>query len=135
MNQPEALIAAINGEAAAVYAYGLLGPQLDVPTQSLARSSMNAHRQRELSLRAKLDVVGGSQPGAAVAYEAPFPINDAASAKELAGLVEMRLAATYADLAGASTGSDRNDAVLAARESAVRGITWGAPTAAFPGLN
>ena len=135
MNQPEALIAAINGEAAAVYAYGLLGPQLDVPTQSLARSSMNAHRQRELSLRATLDAVGGSQPGAAVAHEPPFPINDAASARELAGLVEMRLAATYADLAGASTGSDRNNAVLAARESAVRGITWGAPTAAFPGLN
>lgn len=135
MNQSESLIAAINGEAAAVYAYGLLGPQLDMSTQSLARSSMNAHRQRELSLRAKLEVVSGAQPGAAVAYELPFPVTDATSARELAGVVEMRLAATYADLAGASTGSDRNDAVLAARECAVRGITWGAPTAAFPGLD
>ena len=135
MNQNEALTAAINGEAAAVYAYGLLGPQLDMSAQSLARSSMNAHRQRELSLRAKLEVVGGAQPGAAVAYELPFPVTDATSARELAGVVEMRLAATYADLAGATTGSDRNDAVLAARECAVRGITWGAPTAAFPGLD
>jgi len=135
MNEAEALIAAINGEAAAVYAYGLLGPQLDVPTQSLARSSMNAHRQRELSLRARLDATGNEQPGAAAAYEPPFPITDAESAARLAGVVEMRLTATYADLAGASTGSDRNDAVLAARECAVRGITWGAPTAAFPGLD
>ena len=134
MTQSEALIAAINGEAAAVYAYGLLGPQLDISAQSLARSAMNAHRQRELSLRVTLDVTGGAQPGAAVAYEPPFPITNATSARELAGLVEMRLAAVYADLAGVSTGSDRNDAVLAARESAVRGITWGAPTAAFPGL-
>jgi hypothetical protein len=135
MNQSEALIAAINGEAAAVYAYGLLGPQLDISTQSLARSSMNAHRQRELSLRAKLEVVGGAQPGAAVAYELPFPVTDATSARELAGVVEMRLSATYADLAGATTGSARNDAVLGARECAVRGITWGASTAAFPGLD
>ena len=73
--------------------------------------------------------------GAAVAYELPFPVTNATSARELAGVVEMRLAATYADLAGATTGSDRNDAVLAARECAVRGITWGAPTAAFPGLD
>lgn len=134
MNETEALVAAITGEAAAVYAYGLLGPQLEISTQSLARSSMNAHRQRELALRARLDVVGGSQPGAAVAYDPPFPVVDAATAGELAGLVEMRLAATYADLAGASSGSARNDAVLAARECAVRGISWGAATSAFPGL-
>ena len=81
----------------------------------------------------------GSSSGATSSAPTNSPAPDealrATCARELAGVVEMRLAATYADLAGASTGSDRNDAVLAARECAVRGITWGAPTSAFPGLD
>lgn len=135
MNLTEALTKAIEGEAAAVYAYGLLGPYLTVDLQGSARSSISTHRQRELALRARLDAAGGDQPGAAVAYNPPVTVGNDVTAAQLAGIVEMRLAATYADLAAACTDTDRSDAVLIARECAVRAIGWGAPMNPFPGLD
>ena len=134
MTLTEALTRAIQGEAAAVYAYGLLGPHLSIDMQGSARSSLNAHRQREIALRVRLEAAGGTQPGAAAAYDSPVNVTDSATASLLAGVVEMRLAATYADLAAACEGTDRCDAVLVARECAVRAVGWGAPTQPFPGL-
>lgn len=134
MTPAEALAAAIAAEDAAVYAYGVLGPHLGEDERPAARTALDTHRQRSYSLRDRVADAGGPAPDAPVAYDLPFPVNDPDSARQLAGLVEMRLAAAYADLAAALREEPRTDAVLAAREAAVRAIGWGSASMAFPGL-
>lgn len=134
MTEAEALAAAVIAEDAVVYAYGVLGPHLADADRDLVRGALAAHRARAFTLRERILAGGGAGPDTPVAYDLPFVVDDDVSARRLAALVEMRLAAHYADLAAATSGSSRSDAVLAARESAVRAIGWGAVPEAFPGL-
>jgi len=125
-----ALLAAIAGEEAAVYAYGVAGPWLDGADRDLALGGLAAHRSRVLVLRAEApDTDESGAPGGYLTGTVDTP----GSARALLAGVEARLAATYADLAAEVTGGNRRNAVLAACECSVRSIAWGAPTAAFPG--
>lgn len=126
----DALAAAIEGEQAAVYAYGLAGPHLSGAARDLALGGLAAHRARVSLLRETAN--DAAEPGIPLGY-AVTPITDEAGARTLLGEVESRLAAVYADLASATTGSDRIDAVLGARECAIRSVAWGAAPEAFPG--
>ncbi len=125
-----AIIAAIEGEEAAVYAYGVAAPRLSGDQSDLARGALAAHRLRIIVLRESLPPA--DQPAAPGGFLVDPP-PDAAAAAALLATVEARLAATYADLAAASSGDQRLDAVRSARESAVRSVAWGAPPEAFPG--
>lgn len=125
-----ALLAAVLGEEAALYAYGVAGPWLDAQDRDLALGGLAAHRARVLALRAAAPDDGEvGAPGGFVTGD----VNSPASARALLAGVEARLAATYADLAAAVTEGERRNAVLSACECSVRSIAWGAPTAAFPG--
>lgn len=126
----EALIAAIAGEQAATYAYGLAAPYLSGSDNDLVRGGLVAHQQRVTALREQL--ASTPQPPAPLGFEAP-PVNDESQARQLLAQVELRLCATYADLAAQSTGIARRAAVLTGRECAVRSISWGAAPEAFPG--
>lgn len=126
----DALLAAITGEEAATYAYGVATPWLESTDRDLARGGLAAHRARVLALRETAPDAGES--GMAGGF-VTGPIDSPASARQLLADVEARLCAVYADLAAASTGPARRDAVLAACECSARSIGWGAPTAAFPG--
>lgn len=126
----DALTRAIAGEQAAVYAYGLAGPHLPEPDQALALGGLAAHRLRVVALRQ--GAPDGLEPGSPAGYDTG-PIQTEAEARDLLGGVEARLAAVYADLAAATTGTARTEAVLAARECAVRSVAWGLPPQAFPG--
>lgn len=130
MSAEQALAAAVEGEQAAVYAYGLAGPWLEDVDRDLALGGLAAHRARVLLLRERL--AEAAEPAAPGGY-ATATVDSPGSARTLLGDVEARLAAVYADLAAAASGPDRRDAVLAACECSVRSIAWGAPTAAFPG--
>jgi hypothetical protein len=134
MTPADALSAAVAAEDAAVYAYGVLGPRLAEDQRPAARIALDTHRQRSFALRDRVAAAGGPAPDAPVAYDLPFPVTDPESAGRLAGLVEMRLAAAYADLAAALSDAPRTDAVLAAREATVRAIGWGSASMAFPGI-
>ncbi|MFY9220217.1 MAG: DUF4439 domain-containing protein [Actinomycetes bacterium] len=125
-----ALEQVIQGEEAAVYAYGRAAPYLSGAENDRVRGGLVAHQQRVTALRAELNVQ--SQPQAPLGFEVPQVI-DGGTARSLLGEVEARLSAQYADLAAASTGDQRRDAVLIARECAVRSITWGAAPQPFPG--
>lgn len=130
MTPDEALLAAIRGEEAAVYAYGVAGPRLESSDRDLALGGLAAHRARVLALRsAAADTIETGAPGGFVTG----PVESPASARALLAEVEARLAATYADLAASVSGGDRRNAVLSACECSVRSIAWGASTAAFPG--
>ena len=126
----DAVTAAIDGEEAAVYAYGLAVPRLSGDLAGLARGGLVAHRMRIVSLRQRLPVA--DQPAPPGGFDVDVPV-DASQAADLLAGVEVRLSAVYADLAAASSGVERRDAVLSARECAVRSVAWGAAPQAFPG--
>lgn len=126
----DAIRAAIEGEEAAVYAYGVAAPRMSGAQADLARGALAAHRLRIVALRELL--APADQPAAPGGFLVDPPA-DSAAASLLLATIEARLAATYADLAAATRGDQRLDAVRSARESAVRSVAWGAPPEAFPG--
>lgn len=126
----DVLTAAIEGEQAALYAYGVAGPHVDDADRGLALGGLAAHRARILLLRERAP--DASEPGAAGGY-LTGPVESPEQARALLAGVESRLAATYADLAGGCTGADRTESVLAACECAARAIGWGGAPEAFPG--
>lgn len=132
MNESEliALLAAIEGEEAAAYAYGVAAPRLSGTQGDLARGGLAAHRLRIIALRQQ--IAPADQPAAPGGFTVTTPV-DADSAADLLAGVEARLAAVYADLAAMSTGPERREAVLAARECSVRSVAWGGAPQAFPG--
>ena len=125
-----ALGAAISGEQAALYAYGLAGPVLDAADRDRALGGLAAHRARILLLRE--NAAGSDEPGTPGGFDVEAPAS-AEDARQLLSDVESRLAAIYADLAAATTGDERAESVLAACECEVRAIGWGGETQAFPG--
>lgn len=120
----------VAAEEAAVYAYGVAGPWLEAVDRDRALGGLAAHRARVLSLRES--AADGDESGAVGGY-VTGPVDSPASARALLAGVEARLAAHYADLAASTADGERRNAVLSACECSVRSITWGAPTAAFPG--
>lgn len=122
-----ALRAVIAGEDAAVYAYGIVAAHAGAAAPRAERALAAHQRWRD-----RWSAALGAPVDAAVAYELPERVVDAASARALAALVERRLVPVYADLAAASTAAERDDAVRAAAQCAQRAVRWGAPTQAFP---
>lgn len=119
--------AVIEGESAAIYAYGVIVAQTSGSSRRRAEAAATAHRRwRDRWIE------GGSVAEGAVAYDLPGSIDDKEEAEALAALVENRLVATYADFAATVDGAEREDAMRAAQQCAVRAVRWGAPTQAFP---
>ena len=120
--------AAISGEDACIYAYGVIGSQVRGTTTDRARKALADHRAWRDRLQSQAPVI----VAASIAYDFPFPVEDAASAKLLAVFVENRMVGLYADLAASVSGQAREDAVTAAMECATRAITWGGLPQSFP---
>ncbi len=133
MTPAEALAAAISGEDAAVYAYGVAGAHMEDDDVTVARAALDVHRARAASLRETLAATGAATPTPAAAYDLPFPVVDSLSARRLAAGVEERLAGLYAQLAAATLQDQRRQASVTARECASQAVLWGGVPAAFPG--
>jgi hypothetical protein len=125
-----ALQTALAGQNAAIYAYGLVAAQLGGSQLTAALTAMASHRARRDSLRTQITGAAATPTPAAVAYDPPFPITDAASAVRLAALVEDRCTAQFAALAAALAGTERTTAALISQECATRCVFWSgaAPT-------
>ena len=115
------LAAAMAAEVAAIYAYGILGVHLATAAQvNEARAAETAHRNRRDYLLGRMN-----QPEAAPAgYELPFPVIDPASALRLAVHVEDGVAQAWRPVLGASQGADREAALAALTDAAVRASRW-----------
>ncbi len=124
MSEVDALVTALQGTDAAVYAYGLVAGRLDPVQEKAALAAMATHRAERDRLRARIVTLGGTPSAAAAAYQPPFPVTDVASARRLAALVEDRLAGQWAALSAASLGPRRSAAALTAQECAVRSVVW-----------
>ncbi len=94
MSATDALEAALAGEHAAVYAYGVVGARLQGhPDERQARSGYDAHRQRRSTITRMLSDAGATPAPAAAAYDLGGPVLTAAAARTLAAGVETRAAA------------------------------------------
>jgi hypothetical protein len=128
------LQAALGAEDAAVYGYGVIGAQLSGSDRDRASTDFALHRDRRDALSAQITAAGARPQAAAAAYVLPFEVTDAGSARRLATLLEVRLAAVYANGVQAATGTLRAEAATELRAAALRSLSWGGSPAAFPGL-
>ncbi|MFI6759510.1 ferritin-like domain-containing protein [Micromonospora sp. NPDC050417] len=134
-----ALEAALTAEYAAIFAYGPIGVRLDGAAAADARAAEAAHRTRRDALVLLLTTGGGKAPAAAPSYELPFPVTDAAAAMRLAVEIEERTAGIWRAALAGTTGAERERALDALTDCAVRATRWRRTagidpvTVAFPG--
>ncbi|TQJ20952.1 uncharacterized protein DUF4439 [Micromonospora sp. A202] len=127
MRQPssgEALASALSAEYAAIYAYGRIGVRLTGAAREAAHQAEAAHRRRRDTLVVQLTTAGGVVPPDRAGYALPFPVTDRASALRLAAEVEERTAAHWRAALASTTGTDRDQALAALVEYAVRATRW-----------
>lgn len=131
-----ALQAALAGEHAAVYAYSVIAARVEfVPSVvGLATACYAAHRAARDRLVRTLRAGGESPDPTEPGYALPFPVEGPASARRLARLVEDRCAVLHAAVVAATTGPERARGADALVQCATRGLRWGAPPTAFPGV-
>ncbi|WP_198663520.1 ferritin-like domain-containing protein [Jiangella endophytica] len=131
----EAAQAALAGEHACVYGYGVVGAHLPGDAET-ARDALATHRTRRDELTALIVAAGSAPVAAEPGYALPSPVTDAASARALGVLLEERLGALYADVVGAATTPElRAFAVRGVVAATVQAIAWGGAPTAFPGLD
>jgi Domain of unknown function (DUF4439) len=135
MTETDALQAALAGEHAAVYAYGVVGARLEGrPDERAAQSGYDAHRQRRSTITRLLVDSGATPTPAAAAYDLGGTVATPAAARTLAALVETRVAATYADVVASADAGLRSTAALWVADAAVRATSWSGTPPTFPGL-
>jgi hypothetical protein len=148
----QALARAWEGERAAAYGFGLLGPRLDTAGEQRARAAYDLHLA--LAARAQeLLAAAGTRPSQAAPAWARTPLPDASAARRLAAELETRTGALWADVVAATPAqgvaataptpapspsqgleSPRREATALVAGATARSLTWGAALPAFPGL-
>lgn len=136
MSTLDALQAALAGEHACVYGYGLVGAYVSDRAEDLAGDGYQRHRARREELARQIRLRHGEPVAALPAYVVPIEVNDDASARRLAGLLEQRLAVLYADLIDAtSVPALRELALTTLIETSVLAARWTRDTFALPGID
>jgi Domain of unknown function (DUF4439) len=134
----ESLQAALAGEHAAIFAYGVLGGRLAASqapsTEAALTSAYAVHRSRRDQLHQMVRALGGQPVAAAPAYDVEGPAQTAPQIVRKARELESRCAEVYAQAVGSTVGAPRKWAVDALTDAAVRGLWFGATPQAFPGL-
>jgi hypothetical protein len=120
----EALAAALTAEYAAIWAYGPIGVRLTDAARTAARAAEAAHRARRDALILQLSSGGGQVPADRAGYALPFSVNDRASALKLAIEIEERTAGFWRAALPHTTGADRNRALAALTDCALRATRW-----------
>ncbi|HET7689906.1 MAG TPA: ferritin-like domain-containing protein [Nocardioidaceae bacterium] len=138
MTPVEALQAALAGEHAALHVYGVLGGRVSVsaaPATAAAISSAYAmHRARRDQLRTMVQQLGGDPVAADVSYELAGPSDTTPQIVREARGIEERCAEVYAQAVGATVRAQRQWAIDALVDAAVRSLTFDGEPATFPGL-
>ena len=87
--------ALIEAENAAIYAYGVIGAHLHGADRAEAMDIMTKHRRLRDTWIAAATSTGQGIPAAAIAYDLPYEVRNAASARRLAREIDMRMADVY----------------------------------------
>lgn len=120
----QSLGAALAGEHAAVYAYGIIGVHLTGALAADARTAESVHRARRDALVVQLAALGTPGPPGAAGYALPFPVRNRPGAIKLAAEVEERTAAVWRAALAETTGAQRKTALDALVDCALRATKW-----------
>jgi len=138
MTPLESLQESLAGEHAAVYVYGVLGARVSQSKEpSLAAqltAAYTAHRGRRDQLVALVRLAHGDPVAAALSYSLPNTAGTAAELRHAALVTEQRCSAVYAQLVASTSGTDRQWALRALDDSAVRQLSFGARPSPYPGI-
>jgi hypothetical protein len=129
-----ALQAALAAEQAVVYGYGVVGAHLSAAAEQYAAARLVAHQTLRDRISALITQLRATPLASLPAYQLPFAVDDAASAKQLAAHLENGSAGALWDLAAAtaSQSAARSLAVIALTDAALAAARWGSVTA-LPG--
>jgi hypothetical protein len=132
----DALQAALAGEHAAVYAYGVIAALLADDDRERAGDLLADHEKRRNRLRELLQEASATPVAARAAYNLQLEARDRESAKQLAAALERGLGAAYTDLVATSDSEIvRKAAIGGVTRSAKQVARWTGETSAFPGLD
>lgn len=136
MSTLEALQAALAGEHACVYGYGVVGAHAADRDEDDVRAALATHRARREELARQIRLRHAEPVAAQPTYAVPFTVDGPDAARRLAGLLEQRLAVLYADLVSVtSVPALRELAAERLVETAVLVARWTGETTALPGLD
>jgi len=134
----EALQATLAGEHAAVYVYRALGgrvPGSTAPVLAAAlASAYTTHRGRRDQLIAMVGEAGGDPVAADISYALPNASRTPSQLASGALVTEQRCAEVYAQMVGSTAQADRQWAIEALTDAAVRQLSFGGAPEAFPGV-
>ena len=135
MTPLEALQQTLAGEHAAVYVYRALAGRVSASAEpTLAGrlgSAYTTHRGRRDQLTTMVRAAGGDPD---VSYELPNPSRTPAQLTDGALVTEERSAEVYASMVGNTARVNRQWALEALTDAAVRQLSFGGRPDAFPGL-
>ncbi|KQT91110.1 hypothetical protein ASG49_12315 [Marmoricola sp. Leaf446] len=138
MTPVEALQNALAAEHASVYLYGLLGARASASAQPVLFDRLQQayadHRTARDDLVARLARRDVDPVASETDYAPPGPVSTPAQIEAVARTLERRVALTYGETVAHTSGEDRLAAIDALDAAAVRGLGFGEPPTAFPGL-
>lgn len=130
----QALQAALAAEYAAVYGYGVAGAMLTGRDRTTALADWQSHQEARDTLQAMIVKLGATPVAASPAYQLPFPVRDARSARRLAATLEDGVTRAYLGVVAVTDETLRTFGALAMRTPANRAAAWRGSTVAFPGM-
>ncbi|MCT2276182.1 ferritin-like domain-containing protein [Micromonospora chalcea] len=120
----QALADALAAEYAAIWAYGVIGVHLTGAARTAARAAEAAHRSRRDALLLQLAEGSGQVPADRAGYALPYPVTDRAGALRLAVEIEERTAGHWRAALAHTSGVERNTALAALTDCALRATRW-----------
>jgi hypothetical protein len=140
MSVIDALQAALAGEHAVIWGYGVVGAEVTAAQRPDVRAAEQAHRSRRDQTADLLLSMAAVPTEAEAYYELPFPVIDPASGLRLAVHLEQGAAAAWRFvLGGTDDGELRRTALAGLTEAALQATRWRLvagiqpATVAFPG--
>ncbi|HET6165715.1 MAG TPA: ferritin-like domain-containing protein [Marmoricola sp.] len=137
MTPLEAQQAALAGEHAAVYLFGVFGAQASQSRQPVLYARLldafRVHRRRRDQLTATIAATGADPVASEVTYDLPASMATEAELNDAALQVERRIARTYGQLVESTAGAERRWALVALDDSAVRQLEFRGTPEMFPG--
>lgn len=139
MSPVDALQAALAGEHAAVYIYGVLGGQVSRTSEPQLARLIGELYQTHVDRRDRLTLLvhaHRAQPvAAAPAYRLPNPLRDPAQLRAAARQVEERCLQIYGQTVGSTAGADRAWAISTLVAAATQGLALGIAPTDYPGMS
>lgn len=134
VNAVDVLQAALAAEDAAIYGYGVAGAMMNGADRATAMTDWKEHQEARDTLSAMIIKLGATPAAASAAYEMPFPVRDATSARRLAAYLEDGVTTAYLSIVAVTDPTLRAFGALAMQPPASRAAAWRGTTSAFPGM-